>query len=80
MIERTCCRTRSIASGSKRGLGQRIAQQRHRLVAVFGEEPGRDGQRIVVGVEIEARGEAFAVGGEFLRVALARAFFQKAQS
>lgn len=64
--------------GIEARLDQREAQQIHRLVAVLGEEPGRDRNRIRRGPEGEVRGEAIAGPGKALRIKIARAFLEQA--
>ena len=48
--------------------GERVAQERHRLVAVLGQEARRDRHRVVARVESVARGQRLSRGGEGGRV------------
>ena len=64
--------------GVEARLGEGEAEKVERLVAVFGENAGGDGDRIVARAEAEIGGERLARGLEGLGVHVARAFLDQA--
>ena len=52
-------------------------QQVDRLIAVFGQELGRDGDGVDIGGKAEGRGEIVARPGEALRIEIACAFLDQ---
>ncbi len=58
-------------------LDQRLPQERDRLVAVLGQEPGGDRQRVLIRLEPEGGRKVLAGLGEGLRVHLSRAFLEQ---
>ena len=56
---------------------QRLTQQSHRFGAVFGQEPGRNPDRIVAGPKAEFGRQPIAGGGKSLRVQIAGTFLDQ---